>query len=106
MRKMTPRGQFMATIMLIIFAGVMITITAFGTKAKYDYTHHNQKSQKTQITQEIKDVSSINITPTPEITLAKVVKPAPSKHELKEIIVCQVIDGVKHFSNEFIQEVA
>ena len=118
MKKLTTRGQFVATIMLIVFFGIMLTAMAFGTKAGYDSAHHPSKIKHTQAIQEIKDVSSIDIVPIPEITLAEiinpvseitlaeVISPAPSNQRTKEIIVCQIIDGVKHFSNEFVQEVA
>jgi hypothetical protein len=118
MHKLTKRGEFVATVMLIVFGGIMLTAMAFGTKAGYDSTRRHSNTQHTQTVMEIKDVSSIDVVPVPEITLAEIINPvpettlaevitpAPSNHRTKEIIVCQVIDGVKHFSNEFVQEVA
>lgn len=110
MRKLTPRGQFVANIVLVLFFGVLLTTMVFGVKAGNDIKKSVPVVQVADddSTVEIKDVKDVPIVdaPAPLIPMMSSLSVDDSTQpQYQEIIVCQVINGVKHFTNEY-KEVA
>ena len=99
MRKLSTKGQFVASIMLIVFVGILVSASMLSFKAGRD------EAANSGVIQEAIQVNNISISPVQDVPIAPVddeVKTISKMEPIKEIIVCKVINGVKHFSNEFI----
>lgn len=102
MRKMNPKNQMVALVFFTLFAGVLLTVMALGAGAAHQIQNHNagHKVIVKQI-QDVKPVSAVPLETADCGSLSNVPMPKPIK--FKEVIECQIVDGVKHFSNYFVQ---
>lgn len=111
MRKLTPKGQFAAYIVMILFAGVLLTTMVLGMAAGQQVKRANQ-TVAIEIADDDTEPEALeieDIQPVPELGLVlplanvdNVEQTDDDEQPQKEIIICQVINGVKHFSNQFV----
>lgn len=103
MRKMNFKNSMIALMVLTVFFGTLTSVMVLGMDAANTVRQNAiQKQSQTVQVKQIVDVKPVRSIP----LMSSVIQSLDNNStdhapKFKEVIVCQVIDGVKHFSNYF-----